>query len=192
MLDDQEFDAAGLVRLMIQQAGEVGMTIKNEDEDEVHGVMSVTPMSQPSVLSLKQIGDFILAKCPESMKETFVKAISGKTGFIISEREPNTPVELAVPLLTLLLDDIQDAQNSQHEKVKNKYSFDSYLVLTKATRAVGRESGSGDAVTWLKAEDEAFFICARAGFEFEISQPHREGGEVVGKVMLVSARDLDA
>ena len=122
---EEEYDADGLVRLLIRQASEVGMVIKIADDDEVYGVMSVTNMSQASsALSLQQIGNFILAKCPESTtKETFANAITGNTGFIISERQPYIPRELAVPLLKALLDEIRDAQNSQVGKIKKKYSL---------------------------------------------------------------------
>jgi hypothetical protein len=100
MLDGQDFDSEGLVNLMIEQAGEVGMVMKIVDEEDVYGVLSVTNLNQASSRPcLKQISDFILAKCPASLKDTFANALSGSTGFIISERCENTPQELAVPLI---------------------------------------------------------------------------------------------
>jgi hypothetical protein len=197
MIED-EYDADGLVRLLIRQASEVGMVIKIADDDEVYGVMSVTNMSQASsALSLQQIGNFILAKCPQSMKETFANAITGNTGLLISERQPYIPRELAVPLLKALLEEIRDAQNSQVEKIKKKYSFDSYLILTKAVREAARdcETEADDAfpdLTWLKAEDAAFFKFSTATFEWALSQG--EESEEQGwccKAMLVSAGALD-
>lgn len=116
MLEGQEFDARGLTELIIKQTVELGMVVKIVGQDQVYGVMSVANMSQASsVTSLKQIGDFVVDKCPECSRALFEIAVKGKTGLIINERPTGTPPGLALPLLTSLLDEIKEAQTSQYK-----------------------------------------------------------------------------
>ena len=137
MLDCQEFDSEGLIDLVIAQSGTVGMLIRIAEEDEVYGLMSVTNMSQAtSRLCLKQIGAFITDKCPNHHKETFAKAVSGNTGLIINARIENTAADPTVPLLTALLDEIEDARNGPH---KESYMFDDLLILTEVTRKASED-----------------------------------------------------
>jgi len=117
MLDGREFDCRGLTELIIRQAVELGMVVKIVGEDEVYGVMSVADMSQSSVASLREIGDFIVDKCPESSRALFESAVKGKTGLVINERPTGTPPGLALPLLTSLLDEIKEAQTGQYKVI---------------------------------------------------------------------------
>ena len=114
LLDGNNFDSSGLVDLMLEQAGEVGTVIKVVGEDEVYGFMSVVDMrTSSSTLCLKEIGDFILKKCPPSQHDAFARVLRGKTGLIVCERMINVPPELAVPLLDAFCSELQQAQKDQ-------------------------------------------------------------------------------
>ena len=116
MIDADEFDAAGLVRLVLAEAGNVGMTIKIADEDEVRGVLSVVETTHAShPLCLKQLAAFVTDRAPAHLKEVFASAMAGKTGLIVSARDMSAPPELAVPLLQTLLDEIDAARHSPYE-----------------------------------------------------------------------------
>ena len=129
----------------------------------------------------------------------------------------DTPVEVAVPLLISLLDEIKEAQTGQYKKLREKYGFDYYLLVTLAqkwkeadevqdtqTFRTGKNHAE-DLVTWLKVEEEAFARCAVAHFEFDLPSPRQPhvpdadadadadaNGEVVGKVLLVKADQIEA
>ena len=201
--------AAGLVRLILKQSGEAGFVVKIANDEDVCGVMSVANMNQaPAVPSLRQVGDFISAKCPASERQKFAGAIVGSTGLIISERTMETPVEVAVSLLISLLDEIKEAQTGQYKKLREKYGFDHYLLVTQAQKNKQAEGGAEDvptagaaraggdetqgSVTWLKVEEEAFARCAAAQFDFDLPARPDGAGEVVGKVLLVKADQIDA
>eukprot|EP00802_Teleaulax_amphioxeia_P014697 Tamp_14770.p1 GENE.Tamp_14770~~Tamp_14770.p1 ORF type:complete len:388 (+),score=106.26 Tamp_14770:69-1166(+) len=216
MLDGREFDCRGLTELIIRQAVELGMVVKIVGEDEVYGVMSVADMSQSSVASLREIGDFIVDKCPESSRALFESAVKGKTGLVINERPTGTPPGLALPLLTSLLDEIKEAQTGQYKKLRDKYAVGHFLILTKAARPPPSNAAAGDAdvgqpgaagaggggvadgaeddVVWQKVEDEAFSKCACASFEYPLAHAPRDDSGCVtfGKVMLVKADQMDA
>ena len=62
---------------------------------------------------------------------------------------------------------------------------------------VGAARAGGDdtqgSVTWLKVEEEAFARYAAAQFDFDLpARPADGAGEVVGKVLLVKADQIDA
>lgn len=112
LLDEQTFDSSGLVDLVLAQSGEVGTVVKIMDEEEVYGFLTVVNMNPPSPqATLKQIGDFILQKSPASQKDTFAKAMRGKTGLVVSERMINVPPELALPLLDGLINELAEANS---------------------------------------------------------------------------------
>ncbi len=205
--------AAGLVRLILKQSGECGFVVKIANDEDVYGLMSVLNMNQASAVpSLGQVGAFIAARSPDSDKHLWAEAVAGSTGLVISERALGTPVDLAVPLLISLLDEIKEAQTGQYKKLREKYKFDSYLLLTRALRKAARTeededalaagaagAGAGNsegAVSWLKVEEEAFARCAAAEFEFDLaSQPAELGaqvGKAFGKALLVKADQIEA
>ena len=57
----------------------------------------------------------------------------------------------------------------------------------------GRGDGgaAGEAITWLKAEDEVFAKHAFAHFEFALGREPEEGFHFFGRAMLVKASDID-
>ena len=217
-LDGQTFDSSGLVDIVLAQSGEVGTVLKVMDEDDVYGVISVANLqTASSEASLQQIVDFVSKKCPTSQQDAFAKALRGKTGLIISERMLNVPPELAVPLVDGLLQEISNSQKDS--SLRNKYAFDTYLVLTQLLRegaqdggpegggkkkgkgkgAPGSQGGGGmseapvkGAVTWMKAEDECWSDHAFAAFEFPLSREPEEGFHFFGKAMLIKAREMPA
>jgi hypothetical protein len=133
LLDGNNFDSSGLVDLMLEQAGEVGTVIKVVGEDEVYGFMSVVDMrTSSSTLCLKEIGDFILKKCPPSQHDAFARVLRGKTGLIVCERMINVPPELAVPLLDAFCSELQQAQKDQvHLHLTPFSAFSSALPFSK-------------------------------------------------------------
>ena len=98
------------------------------------------------------------------------------------------------------------------QKLKGKYEFDNYLILTQLLRdgttpevltdgkkkkkkhsdGAGGGGPANGTVTWLKAEDECFSNQAHAAFEFAIAKEPQEGFHFFGKVMLVQANKLKA
>ena len=213
-LDGQPFDSSGLVDIVLAQSGEVGTVLKVMDEDDVYGVISVANLqTASSEASLQQIVDFVSKKCPTSQQDAFAKALRGKTGLIISERMLNVPPELAVPLVDGLFQEISNSQKVS--SLRNKYAFDTYLVLTQLLRegaqdgggkkkgkgkgAPGSQGGGGNSgapvkgpVTWMKAEDECWSDHAFAAFEFPLSREPEEGFHFFGKAMLIKAREMPA
>ena len=100
---------------------------------------------------------------------------------------------------------------AHEQKLREKYGFDEYLILTQivkrgvcdtnSTNSVedadetdkkigaaqgGWKDSEGGGVTWVKAEEEAFLKCSHADFEFELSIAPDGNGVIFGKVSFFS------
>ncbi|KAI0197544.1 putative actin cytoskeleton organization and vesicular protein [Astrocystis sublimbata] len=129
-VDASLFDVSALADLILSQAS-IGSTVKTDGEESdpfafvtalnVQEHREKKPMAQlVSYLSEKAQGIESLASIPPLL------ASGQHVGLVLSERLINVPSEIAPPLYTMLIEEIQDAVDD-----KEPYEFTHYLIVSK-------------------------------------------------------------
>ncbi len=144
-----------LAELIIEQSF-LGSTVKVDEggEDDPYSLMTVIPLlnaltSNPSLaekssrqtendFAVKSLQTHILSKCKSTPKYEKLSALllssASKVGFLLNERLINMPVEIVVPMLRMLLQELKDAQ----------LQYDYFLMISKIYNEVEPLDSSDD------------------------------------------------
>lgn len=127
-VDGNMFNMSALSDLVINQ-NTIGSTVKVDGKaTDAYAMMTVLDLSQPKE-PMPDIAKYILEKARGNEALSAIPPLieSGKRiGLILSERLINVPSEIAPPLYTMLVDEVEAAVED-----KEPYDFSHYLILSK-------------------------------------------------------------
>lgn len=142
--DSQLFDISALTDLILSQST-IGSTVKVDGEEtdpyafltclNIHEHASKEPMT-----SLK---NYLITKAKEGGMNETVRLLENKTaqvGLILAERLINVPTELAPPMYTMIIDEIEAAVED-----KEPYEFTHYLLVSKRYLEIASTLDTEDA-----------------------------------------------
>jgi len=132
-VDANLFNMSALSDLVISQ-NTIGSTVKVDGKaTDAYAMMTVLDLSQPKE-PLPDIAKYLVekAKANEALSAIPPLIESGKRiGLIFSERLINVPSEIAPPLYSMLIDEVEAAVED-----KEPYDFSHYLILSKTYQEV--------------------------------------------------------
>ncbi|XP_037091416.1 protein BCCIP homolog [Pollicipes pollicipes] len=145
-----------------------------DSDKEVYGVTTVINLTERRELeAVRQLTQTLLARCkasgaPEAVQQRLAAVLGSTaehTGLIINERFVNIPIQICMPLLTMLRDEIEAAAK------KMPYNFTHYIVIAKVHRAKSKKKAKvHDAKTiWVNGEEELLDKAAECSFEFSVA-----------------------
>jgi len=171
--DEVGLEIGELAELIINQ-GAVGTFVVQEGGRDVFAFITVLPLSfhkdKPAISSLVHY----LKKKNKHM-ETKIFRKNTNVGLLIHERMINLPLQIIPTLHNSVLMDIDWAiENEISDEHKEKFKFDSYLVLAPCEKQEGSQSSLSQTV-FLKFEDET--LVNNAGFYMDL------GGNVIAALL---------
>ncbi|KAI0538452.1 putative actin cytoskeleton organization and vesicular protein [Xylaria digitata] len=161
-VDANLFDVSALADLILSQSS-IGSTVKTdgEESDPFAFVTALNIQEHRQKKPISQLIEYLSekAKATESLTPIPELLASGQhVGLILSERLINMPSDVAPPLYTMLIEEIQDAVDD-----KEPYEFTHYLIVSKtyheieSTLAEERKKKKGKqdaALYYFHPEDE--------------------------------------
>ncbi|KAK5624944.1 hypothetical protein RRF57_000660 [Xylaria bambusicola] len=129
-VDATLFDVSALVDLILSQST-IGSTVKTdgEESDPFAFVTALNIQEHRQKQPIAQLIEYLSekAKATESLALIPELLASGKhVGLVLSERVINMPSDVAPPLYSMLMEEIQDAVDD-----KEPYEFTHYLIVSK-------------------------------------------------------------
>ncbi|KAJ3580358.1 hypothetical protein NPX13_g207 [Xylaria arbuscula] len=129
-VDATLFDVSALVDLILSQSS-IGSTIKTdgEESDPFAFVTALNIQEHRQKQPIAQLIEYLSqkARTTESLAPIPELLASGKhVGLVLSERVINMPSDIAPPLYSMLVEEIQDAVDD-----KEPYEFTHYLIVSK-------------------------------------------------------------
>ncbi|GAW18603.1 hypothetical protein ANO14919_080810 [Xylariales sp. No.14919] len=129
-VDANLFDVSALADLILSQSS-IGSTVKTDGEeaDPFAFLTALNVQEHRQKKPVTQLIDYLSekAKATESLASIPELLASGQhVGLILSERLINMPSEVAPPLYSMLVEEIQDAVDD-----KEPYEFTHYLIVSK-------------------------------------------------------------
>ncbi|KAI0520824.1 putative actin cytoskeleton organization and vesicular protein [Xylaria bambusicola] len=129
-VDATLFDVSALVDLILSQST-IGSTVKTdgEESDPFAFVTALNIQEHRQKQPIAQLIEYLSekAKATESLAPIPELLASGKhVGLVLSERVINMPSDVAPPLYSMLMEEIQDAVDD-----KEPYEFTHYLIVSK-------------------------------------------------------------
>ncbi|SZF01369.1 unnamed protein product [Blumeria hordei] len=187
-VDSQIFDLSGLTDLVLSQPT-IGSTVKvNGEESDAYAVITVLNLQQHrEVQSVKKISRYLTEKCGinENLAPiTSVLNSEASVGLILSERLINVPCEIAPPMYSMLIDEIEAAIED-----KEPYNFSHYLLLSKTYNEIAstidqednprtkrkKNSVNTREIFYFHPEDEVLLKYATAFGNFEYTNDEGPG-----------------
>ena len=186
-VDNQLFDLSELVDMILAQPL-LGSTIKCDgQETDPYAFLTVLNMHEHrSKAVMQQLTKYILARTADqqSMKDTLAKLLDSSSqaqvGLILTERFINMPHQTIPPMYTMLLEEMQWANDE-----KEPYQFTHYLIVSKTyteieskldaeddrpqKKAKQAKSGATEAF-YFHPEDEALGRHALASCKYEYAK----------------------
>ncbi|KAI1420934.1 putative actin cytoskeleton organization and vesicular protein [Xylaria sp. FL1777] len=129
-VDANLFDVSALVDLILSQAS-IGSTVKTdgEESDPFAFVTALNVQEHRQKKPIAQLVEYLSekARATESLAPIpELLASSQHVGLVLSERLINMPSDIAPPLYSMLVEEIQDAVDD-----KEPYEFTHYLIVSK-------------------------------------------------------------
>ncbi|RWA08155.1 hypothetical protein EKO27_g6950 [Xylaria grammica] len=163
-VDANLFDVSALADLILSQSS-IGSTVKTDGEeaDPFAFLTALNIQEHRQKKPVTQLIDYLSekAKATESLASIPELLASGQhVGLILSERLINMPSEVAPPLYSMLVEEIQDAVDD-----KEPYEFTHYLIVSKTYHEIEstlaeerkKKKGRQDATLYyFHPEDEVF------------------------------------
>ncbi|KAH8808871.1 p21-C-terminal region-binding protein-domain-containing protein [Xylogone sp. PMI_703] len=135
-VDAQLFDISALTDLIISQ-NSIGSTVKVDGkETDPYAFLTVLNLHEHREKKpIKDFTDYILQKSKATPALASVSNVlsspSSQVGVVFAERLINVPAEIAPPMYTMLIEEIQDAVED-----KEPYEFTHYLIISKVYHEV--------------------------------------------------------
>jgi protein BCP1 len=187
-VDSQLFDLSGLADLILSQPT-VGSTVKVDGEDtDAYAFLTILNLHEHREKKvIKDLTAYLVEKSKSSQALaplSNVLASSSQVGLVLAERLINVPAEIAPPMYTMLIDEIEAAVED-----KEPYEFTHYLIISKTYQELASALDEEDAPRTKKSkasktnretfyfhpEDEVLQRHALALGSFEYSKDEGEG-----------------
>jgi protein BCP1 len=186
-VDAQLFNLSELADLILCQPT-IGSTVKVDGEDtDAYAVMTVLNMREHREKKIMQdLTSYILEKASSCSGLEGLKALveEKEVGLLLTERLINCPAEIAPPMYTWLMDEVETAVDD-----KEPYEFSHYLVLSKVYHEIASTLDTEDApkqkknkggkvskeILYFHPEDEILQRHALGSGMFEYTKDEGEG-----------------
>lgn len=156
-----------------------------DDSGNVFGVMSVINMTEKKEECLAEVKQWLLGQCKQHQAHQLaefagiLQDASRQLGLLISERFVNIPAQIAVPMYSSLMEDMDKAC-----KKGMKYKFDDLLMVAKSYRAVDKtknQSSQEPSCIFTNPEEELLVKESRLSFTFPVGKDSDTATAVGGK-----------
>lgn len=154
--------------------GDDGDAMDADSDKEVYGVTTVINLTERrETEAVKELKQALLSRCksagaPRDVQQRLDAVLSSTTehvGLLINERFVNIPLQICVPLLSSLRNEVEEAVQKQMP-----YNFSHFLMISKLHRPKGKKKEQADGeAEWINGEDEIFNKAAEASFEFSVA-----------------------
>lgn len=160
-VDSVLFDVSALADLVLSQPT-IGSTVKVDgDETDPYAFMTVLNMHEHREKPvIKALNEYLVKKAQTNPALTELAQVlsspSNQVGLILTERLINVPSEIAPPMYTMIVDEIEAAVED-----KEPYEFTHYLILSKTYKEVQSALDQEDAPRQKKkkqVESETFYF----------------------------------
>ncbi|TVY84282.1 Protein BCP1 [Lachnellula suecica] len=188
-VDSQLFDLSALADLILSQPT-LGSTVKVDGEDtDAWAFLTILNLHEHRDKKvIKDLTRYIVAKSKSSSTLSDLGSLlelpSSQIGLIFAERRINVPSEIAPPMYTMLIDEIEAAVEDNEP-----YKFTHYLILSKTYNEIASTLDQEDAPKTKKSkagkasretfyfhpEDEVLQQHALASGSFEYTKDEGEG-----------------
>lgn len=187
-VDSQLFDVSALSDLVLSQPT-VGSTVKVDGEEtDPYAFLTILNLREHKEKKVvKELSDYIVTK---AKSEPPLKPIadllnsSAEVGLVLAERLINVPAEIAPPMYSMLIDEIEAAVED-----KEPYEFTHYLILSKtyhelasaldqeeAPKSKKSKANKGNKeIFYFHAEDEVLQKHALVSGSYEYTKDEGEG-----------------
>lgn len=187
-VDAQLFDLSALADLILSQPT-VGSTVKVDgDETDAYAFLTILNLQEHREKKVIQdLTNYLLEKSKSNPSLASLGSLlssSSQVGLVLAERLINVPSEIAPPMYTMLIDEIEAAVED-----KEPYEFTHYLILSKTYNEISSSLDQEDApknkknkalkagreVFYFHPEDEVLQKHALASGSFEYTKDEGEG-----------------
>ncbi|KAH6723189.1 p21-C-terminal region-binding protein-domain-containing protein [Leptodontidium sp. 2 PMI_412] len=187
-VDSQLFDLSALADLILSQPT-VGSTVKVDgDETDAYAFLTILNLHEHREKKIiKDLTEYLIEKSKSSPSLAPLGSLltsSSQVGIVLGERLINVPAEIAPPMYTMLIDEIEAAVED-----KEPYEFTHYLILSKTYNEISSSLDQEDAprtkknkaakasreVFYFHPEDEVLQKHALASGSFEYTKDEGEG-----------------
>ncbi|KAG4411720.1 Mss4p nuclear export [Cadophora malorum] len=187
-VDSQLFDLSALADLILSQPT-IGSTVKVDgDETDAYAFLTILNLHEHREKKIiKDLTEYLIEKSkstPSLAPLVGLLTSSSQVGLVLGERLINVPAEIAPPMYTMLIDEIEAAVED-----KEPYEFTHYLILSKTYNEISSSLDQEDAprtkknkaiktsreVFYFHPEDEVLQKHALASGSFEYTKDEGEG-----------------
>jgi protein BCP1 len=187
-VDHQLFDLSGIAESILNQAT-IGSTVKVDGEEtDPYAFLTVLNLAEHRKnQAINTLIEYFAekSKSSEGLSRLFNSPKPSQVvGLILSERMINVPSQIAPPMYTMLIDEIEAAVED-----KEPYQFTHYLILSKTYREVASSLDQEDApkskksragkmgreIFYFHPEDEVLQRHAQLQASFEYTKDEGEG-----------------
>ncbi|KUJ16143.1 uncharacterized protein LY89DRAFT_685185 [Mollisia scopiformis] len=187
-VDSQLFDVSVLADLVLSQPT-VGSTVKVDGEEtDPYAFLTVLNLREhKDKKPIKDLTEYIISKAksdPTLNQIADLLSSSAEVGLILAERLINVPGEIAPPMYSMLIDEIEAAVED-----KEPYEFTHYLILSKTYHEIASALDQEDApkskkskanrgskeVFYFHAEDEVLMKHSLASGSYDYTKDEGEG-----------------
>ena len=188
-VDSQLFDLSALADLILSQPT-LGSTVKVDGEDtDAYAFLTILNLHEHREKKvIKDLTQYIAEKSkssqPLSVLGNLLSSPSSQVGLVLAERMINVPSEIAPPMYSMLIDEIEAAVED-----KEPYEFTHYLILSKTYNEIESALDQEEAPKTKKSnvkktgrenfyfhpEDEVLQRHALASGSFEYTKDEGEG-----------------
>ncbi|XP_043216679.1 protein BCCIP homolog isoform X1 [Amphibalanus amphitrite] len=177
--------AQNQVGSVLKQCDPEGPDADDDDDDamdadsdkEVYGVTTVINLTERRETdAVKELKQTLLSRCKSAgaardvqlKLEAALSSTTEHTALLLNERFVNIPLQICVPLLTSLRDEIEEAA-----KKSMPFKFSHFVLISKLHRPKGKgkkKDRTQAEPVWVNGEDEIFDKAAEASFEFSVAE----------------------
>ncbi|KAN0096465.1 p21-C-terminal region-binding domain containing protein [Hyaloscypha variabilis] len=188
-VDSQLFELSTLTDLILSQPT-IGSTVKVDGEDtDAYAFLTILNLHEHREKKvIKDLTAYLIDKSKSSPTlaplGNLLSSTSSQVGLVLAERLINVPSEIAPPMYTMLIDEIEAAVED-----KEPYEFTHYLIISKtyqeiasaldeedAPRSKKSKASKGNRETfYFHPEDEVLQRHALASGSFEYTKDEGEG-----------------
>ncbi|KAH6676436.1 p21-C-terminal region-binding protein-domain-containing protein [Halenospora varia] len=188
-VDAQLFDLSALADLILSQAT-IGSTVKVDGEDtDAYAFLTILNLNaHQDKKVVKDIAEYLLEKSKSnpalSALTSTLTSATAQVGLVLAERLINVPAEIAPPMYSMLIDEVEAAVED-----KEPYEFTHYLIISKtyheiestldreeAPRTKKNKAGKASKETfYFHAEDEVLQKHALASGSYEYTKDEGDG-----------------
>jgi BCCIP len=168
----------------------IGTVIRVDDGDISYGFATVVNLHRCSTLqSVRELVKFVLEKLTDREQNATLRSLladnkeKGSLGLLLNERVVNVPPPIAAPLLSSLVEEIEEAAEIEQSEgvgeAQRYFDMTHYLMMTTVYEASRADDGQGgadqskrrrpvNALGYFKPEDEIFIDNALFAFSYPL------------------------